>query len=174
MAEIGFTFRLRREDHYLWDEEIREVFDEAARDLAHRVRLAIREQVYVWADLSEAYARFKELHDLDSRTLIAEGKYVQAIRWRRIPYGITVAPSERIHQRAQVSYRQLAEWLEYGTFDEDNNVLNPPRPHWRPVIAEFRKQRLPFYKERIRRILVRKMKTQLANLLRWEMKEAML
>lgn len=113
--------------------------------LAEEVKLYIFEQQggARWPDLNEQYLRSKIANDLDERKLIAVGDYVAAIKARKRSGGMKVLvglPDEKHY--SGLPYSELGRILEYGHkgFRRIGEGLIPPRPHWRPVWARWRKK----------------------------------
>jgi hypothetical protein len=143
----------------------------AARALAREVRMRIRAQVYNWPDLSEKYLQWKEEQGLDTRMLIAYGYYINSINAWETPTGVQVgiggiAGEEPFHKRSGLSLRLIGRWLEYGTFNEDNSVRMPARPHWRPTILDWKNNKFPSEKAKIKELMVAKAKRDLRDRLR--------
>lgn len=114
-----------------------------ANQLAGKVRSLILEQSQPWAPLSPRYAAHKERWDLDPRTLIATGRYVNNIRARLSDDGQSyeVGASRDSHDavpgRPDVTFEQLALWHEFGTRNSDGSVRMPARPHFRPALLHL-------------------------------------
>jgi hypothetical protein len=142
--------------HFVLSRITHDALVEGGRELAYRVASRIAGQVRDmiirqtnpdWPPLSRAYARHKEVHGLDSRMLIATGAYVRSIVARR--HGMnafTVAPSEDPLLDSHgvptgYTLTDLGTWLEFGTRNPDGSQKMPPRPHWRPVLDDFSKDK---------------------------------
>jgi hypothetical protein len=120
---------------------------EAVRDL----RDIILKQKYNWQPLSSEYEDYKENHELDPRTLIATGEYVQNIVAWKDEYGFWhVGPRpNHIHEPSGLPLVVLARIHEYGT------STVPARPMYRPYYARLVKD-LPI----LQRMIIRDAKKQ--------------
>jgi hypothetical protein len=138
-----------------------------AKAIAKGVKDVIRNQKYNWAPLSESWADRKDYLELDPRTLIASGAYLKAIGWWKSAGGVHVGvrpnklhpghpiepggePEPKFWRGEQLTIRQIARWLEFGT------RKMPARPVWRPFLANFLKQR-PGYRRRYHALVLTNM-----------------
>jgi len=115
----------------------REFLLELGGSFLFRLQEAILRQDLDLAALSKPYVEFKKRADLDPRTLIATGEYVESIeiqeRMRGENYMVVVTVPDREHETSGVNLQLLARVLEYGSVK--NNI--PPRPHWRAIKEMF-------------------------------------
>lgn len=115
--------------------ELNRVAHEAKRDLKKR----ITDQAFKWKPLSPKYRKWKEKEGLDTRTLIATGKYLRSIRVTSKMYGNNLSyqlgTRKDTHGPSGMPYIQLAQLMEYGS----RKRKLPARPHWRPTIRKHRR-----------------------------------
>lgn len=161
---LGISVRLRPEDRIWWDAELRTLFDAEGGRLAARVRRGIRDQVWDHAELSAAYAAWKDEQGLDPRILVATGEYVSAIIHRPTAFGFEIGVMAGTHLQAQVAYETLGLWLEYGTFDAQGNVKMPARPHFRPAIAAWRAEAEDAFLARVGRHVAHRLSRRLREM----------
>lgn len=93
-----------------------------------------------WPALNPEYLRAKIADGRDERMLVAYGDYVSEIQARKRAGGrkVEVGLPTKTHPNSQLSYQELGAILEYGhiSFEEEGKGI-PPRPHWRPAIAQW-------------------------------------
>jgi hypothetical protein len=159
-ANIGFRLRLSKGNRKYWNPKIEAEYRSAGIHLAEKIKRAILDQVYDWTPLTERYEQWKEEQGLDRRILIATGSYVWNIDWHPIPFGVEVTVPDRAH-RSGMTYKDLGRILEYGSFDQ----RIPPRPHWRPVIREWKNVELRTFQRKVRKLLVGAVRKDLRDLI---------
>jgi len=135
--------------------EIQQKLFVSAQALVKEIRQRILDQVWDWPPLSDKYLQWKKEQGLDTRTLIATGYYVNAIEAWETAHGIRIGIRNKIHPEWNISLRLLGLWLEYGTYDSNGNLRMPPRPHFRPVILEWKNTELASLKQEAKMILIR-------------------
>ena len=113
-----------------------------AKEMAKEIRDKIYRQEFphvASAPLSPTYVAWKDRMGLDPRVLIATGKYVRAIGYVETPYGGIVGLVRKTRKgKKPLPYALLQRWLEYGT------RKMPARPHWRPMMTEWKSRRREF------------------------------
>jgi len=105
-----------------------------ADKLAKDVRDVLYKQLYNWPPLSPKYLAMKERTGLDTRILIASGKYVRSIKSIRTvdeDKGVMYSVGPVGKTANKIPLTLLARWLEYGT------TKMPAREHWRPAWSIF-------------------------------------
>lgn len=109
-----------------------------AREMAQELRTRIYRQMFRHKPLSRNYLQHKIRNRLDKRILIATKKYVRAIGVIDTAYGARVGLIKRVrqHKGRTIPYKKLQRWLEYGV-----PGLVPARPHWRPMMRKWKKDR---------------------------------
>jgi len=100
-----------------------------AEEFADDLKQTIERQIITWAPLSSGYAKKKKMLGLDSRILIATGRYVRSIRAEKQLDGSwqVAVPNTPLTPAGKYTLQDLAKWLEFGT------KKMPARPHWRPT-----------------------------------------
>jgi hypothetical protein len=164
MPYPGWTFTLDKVDQKYWI-QVRPVFNRIGESLVLKLRKTLRLQLYDWAELSPRYAQYKAEQGLDKRILIATGAYMWSIRHQMLWNGVRVDLPDTLHSKSRLTYRQLGQYLEYGTYDAQGYLKMPPRPHWRPVIRDFKNNELVGYKQEIKNILIKELKKDLRKVL---------
>jgi len=114
-----------------------------AERVAELAKEVLEKQVYrsQWEDLSETYSDWKERQNLDPRTLISTGEYLDSIkaRVRHYPTRYFVGPDpEATHKDSGLPFKKLMRMHEYGFEDPARGVRIPARPFWRPFAEEVR------------------------------------
>lgn len=153
---------------------------EFARDYATKAKQVIEGQLYNWTPLSRRYLEYKIGRGYDARIYVRSGEFLASISWGvtagRVWTGI---PARKMYtgrferadepERKRFPMRVLARWLEYGTVHRTEvevqkgkkgkpgkkihkQVIIPPRPIWRPLLAEFLRRK-PDYGKRYRKAL---------------------
>lgn len=126
--------------------EVRNEIENVSKDLVTEFRDNIRKNVFDMAPLSPRYKAWKIRKGLDRRILIAQKKYIQAIGYENTPYGVRIGVMKGFRvdkikkkdgttQKKVIRYKDLVRWLEYGT------TKMPPRPHWRPQMRKWKRNR---------------------------------
>lgn len=111
--------------------------NEFQRDLVRHIQHQLFNHA-VTAPLRPRYKEYKRKKGLDPRILIATGRYLQKIVVIPTKHGAGVGMARGTHPRLPgskrgrgISYDKLADYLEWGT------SKMKPRPHWRPIIAQW-------------------------------------
>jgi hypothetical protein len=135
-----------------------------AKEYAADARDIIEKQSYDWKPLSPRYKKWKIDSGFDPRIYIKTGEFLSNIKWgvthNRVWTGV---PKNKIHQDSGMKLSKLASILEFGRTiqHEGYQVIIPPRPIWRPLLAEYLKKKKKFaqsYKKALREALVREEK----------------
>ena len=138
---------LKEEWTTLKQEEGKRLSTEFRNELVKRILL----QRFPWPPLSSGYAAWKKSKALDPRTLIARRDYVKSIQTRKVDDDTwVVEPPDRQHYSG-LTYKMLAMVHEFGS--SKRNI--PPRPHWRPMIAEYQKKQPAINKVMRRKLYTR-------------------
>jgi hypothetical protein len=111
-----------------------------AEDVAMKLKDKIRSNDFNFEKYSKEYSQWKETHYPGSVPLMASGDYVEAIEVVKIGSGYSVGVRDDQHfgdGKVPIHMRDLARILEYGC--PKRNI--PPRPHWRPALANLRRRK---------------------------------
>ena len=97
----------------------------------------ILSQPEAWPKLSKAYAEWKKVNDLDSRTWIATESLLKRLTVKRIRANSYFAGAlDKKHPKSTLSYGEIAMVLEFGV-KKSGGWLIPPRPVFKPVFNAF-------------------------------------
>ena len=119
-----------------------------AESVAEDVKKTVEEQKLKWAPLSPEYLKHKKDKGLDERILIATRDYLDnGIGVYKKDNYVVVGPLPGKHKDSDLSYQDLAMFLEYGT----ENM--PARPLWRPLRAEAKEKIKSFKKDYARKVV---------------------
>lgn len=104
-----------------------------ANEMATELRDRIEDQSLKLAPLSPITIAKKGHEDI----LIDTRQYIDAIQVEETEFGATVGVSDTIHKsgKSQIAMTELADYLEHGT------SKMPARPHWRPVMEKYIKEK---------------------------------
>ena len=119
-----------------------------SEDFATDVIAAIELQMYNWPALNPDYLKSKEAAGLDTRILIATGKYMKSIKSIRTvdkDLGVIYSTGPVGKTAKGIPLTLLARWLEYGTAGREVKTEDgvkrvggmPAREHWRPTWSIF-------------------------------------
>lgn len=133
--EVGLLLTAKKEYQQIGDEYLEKSAEMYQKELYN----LIDTQGYRWKKLSDVYLAMKKRKNLDTRTLIATGEYLESIEvgdvdnvnGKRYIY-VGVSPNA-IHTSG-IKMQALAEIHEYGS--RDGKI--PPRPHYRPAWTKVR------------------------------------
>jgi hypothetical protein len=104
-----------------------------ANEFKDELVFRIASQAFNHQPLNPDYKAGKVAQGLDPRILIATREYLDSIQVTKLigEYGYRVGVPNRIHSGSNISLRDLARMLEFGT------SRMPARPHWRPMASIY-------------------------------------
>ena len=143
-----------------------EELETLANDVRQKLVDKIRDDSFHFAEYSDEYANWKKTRHPGAPFLMATGDYVDAIEVLPIKNGYSVGVRDEQHfgedGGTPIQMRDLAKVLEYGS--PKRHI--PPRPHWRPALANLRRRKATLAKEmeyKLRKDIQKAMKEYLSQ-----------